>query len=96
MDPAAKHAMDMRQQQLGTTCLPEALAGAIVGALLVLGLAFTPWQSAIDLGSATLVPILLVGALVGGAISWFAARPELERITGRRDTYVIERQRRAA
>ena len=88
--------MDMRQQQLGTTCWPEALAGAIVGALLVLALAFTPWRNAIDLGTPTLIPLLLVGAVAGGVISWFAARPELERITGRRDTYVIERQRRAA
>jgi hypothetical protein len=88
--------MDTRKRDLGNTCWPEALAGATVGGLLVLALAFTPWRNAIDLDSPTLLPLLLIGALIGAAVSWFAARPELERITGQRDTYVTERRRRAA
>ena len=60
---------------------PEALAGAVVGAFLVMSLAFvqatTSW---IDMGSPTLIPLLIIGALIGAAVSWVLARPKLERL----------------
>ena len=80
---------------------PEALAGAVVGAFLVMSLAFvqatTSW---IDMGSPTLIPLLIIGALIGAAMSWMLARPKLERLAiqearaeQRRD---VRRQGRAA
>ena len=66
---------------------PEAAAGAVVGAFLVMGFGFvdatTSW---IDMGSPTLIPLLIAGALLGAAGSWMLARPKLERL-------VVEEQR---
>ena len=75
--------------------MPEALAGAVVGMFLVMGLAFVPgWSFLIDFNSPWLVPLLIVGALVGAAISWVLARPKLERMVVEEEQ--AERRRYAA
>jgi len=76
---------------------PEALAGAVIGAMFVMAGAFIPQLSPyIDGANPMLGPLLLVGALCGAIVSWFLAKPELQRLSGRRPTIVKERLRRAA
>jgi len=74
---------------------PEALAGAVAGMVLVMALAFVPnWSFLIDLGSPWLAPLLVIGALIGAAISWMLARPKLERLIVEEER--AERRRDAA
>ena len=75
--------------------VPEALAGAVVGMFLVMALAFVPdWASLIDLRSTWLLPLLVLGALIGAAISWMLALPKLERMVVEEEQ--AERRRHAA
>lgn len=77
----------VRPEVLEGPPIPEALGGAVVGAFLVMGLAFMPdWSFLIDLGSPWLIPLIALGAFSGAAISWMLARPKLERM-------VVEEQR---
>jgi hypothetical protein len=76
---------------------PEALAGAVIGAMLVMAGAFVPQLSPyIDGTNPMLGPLLLVGALCGAIVSWFLAKPELQRLSGRRPAIVKQGLRRAA
>src|SRR5690349_520765 len=85
----------VRPQVLEGPPVLEALAGAVVGMFLLMSLAFTPdWSFLIDLGSPWLVPLLILGALIGAAISWMLARPKLERMVVEEEQ--AERRRSAA
>ena len=94
-EPVAGHRRHVRPAVLEGPPVPEALAGAIVGMFLVMSLAFTPsWSFLIDFSSPWLVPLLVLGALIGAAISWMLARPKLERMVVEEEQ--AERRRNAA
>lgn len=84
----------VRPEVLEGPPVPEALAGAVVGMFLVMSLAFTDWSFLIDFSSPWLAPLLVLGALVGAAISWMLARPKLERMVVEEEQ--AERRRSAA
>jgi hypothetical protein len=78
---------------LGGPQIPEALGGAIVGALLTSTLAFHPALAPLlDPFSATFVPILLLGAALGAIVSYFIAdrsRPAIVDRIVREGEYVL-------
>jgi hypothetical protein len=94
-EPVVGHRRHVRPEVLEGPPVPEAVAGAVVGMFLVMGLAFIPdWSFLVDFNSRWLVPLLIVGALIGGAISWMLARPKLERMVVEEEQ--AERRRSAA
>lgn len=59
---------------------PEALAGGVMGCLIALGLAFVPGLSRLVEQPSTAPFVLLVGALIGAALSWWAAARSMRKI----------------
>ncbi len=68
---------------------PEALAGAVMGTLGIIGLAFTPAARLIEQG-ATAPFVLLAGAIAGAVLSWWAASRRMRTIVRAEET-VAER-----
>jgi hypothetical protein len=52
---------------------PEALAGAVIGLMLAMGIAFIPEASRLFDTLGTTVVVLAAGALIGAAVSWWMA-----------------------
>ena len=74
---------------------PEAFAGALIGAMLMLMLAFHPATAwLVDDGRMAIVT-MTIGALVGALASWRLASPLMGKVT-RLEQEIVEEQRRAA
>ena len=73
---------------------PEALAGAILGVLSSLFIAFLPAVSRFIEDPATAPLVVLTGALVGALASWRIAGRSMRKIV--RAEEIVERSRRGA
>jgi hypothetical protein len=74
---------------------PETLAGALIGAMLMLVLAFHPATASLIADGRTAIVTMAIGALAGALVSWRLATPLMGKVT-RLEQEIIEEQRRAA
>lgn len=79
---------------------PEAAAGAVIGMMLAMSIAFVPGLSRLFDNTGTTVAVLAAGALIGAAVSWWMAgrSPVVARAedVAERDVTVQEAKRRHA
>ena len=74
---------------------PETLAGALIGAMLMLVLAFHPATVWLIADGRMAAVTMAVGALIGALVSWRLAMPLMGKVT-RLEHEISEEQRRAA